>query len=285
MCKIFHHNDLDGKCAGAIAMRSKIARAEGKITLVEMDYKDIEGYSFKDVQPNELVIIVDFSFPPEKMKELQAFTKRIIWIDHHETAFAYDYGVKLEGALGTDHSACELAWIYFCPKDKMPNSVRLVGDRDKWAFKYGDATRKFCEGIKVFDTSPSKPIWDDLLGKEKGFQSIASLGAGCIKWRENFCKDYVKLCGHEVTFQQEFKDTLGRVKFYAMNLFTLGSESFGEKFKEYDACIAYVHDGNQWQCSIYSREMDVRQIALALGGGGHPHAAGWVCIELPFRRI
>ncbi len=41
MSKIFFHNDLDGRCAGAIAYRAlKHQDKDSKIELIEVDYKD-----------------------------------------------------------------------------------------------------------------------------------------------------------------------------------------------------------------------------------------------------
>jgi hypothetical protein len=152
---IYHHNDLDGKCAAAIV--GKAAESGRMCEFVdglgseseifykyrEVDYKDNPVFD-KEVRIGELVVIVDFSFKPEKMAELLLLTDRIIWIDHHETAADYHYynpntGNQLINFDGIrdfskecKKSGCELAWEYFFqikPKNmeglQTPEAVRL----------------------------------------------------------------------------------------------------------------------------------------------------------------
>lgn len=273
MTKIYHHNDNDGRAAAAIAYRSEMVNRQAE--LIEMDYKTpvpIEG-----IQPGEHIIILDFSFKPDVMDQVLARTSNVTWIDHHATAMEYDYGRVLKGTRTESYSGCELAWIYFCKPDiPMPCSIRLIGDRDKWANKLGDMTAQFNEGIKMFSHGPADPIWDDLLGKEKSLQQIIDLGKAAILYRNNFCLEYMKLCGYQTTFEG--------LNCLAVNLYSLGSETFGPLFEQFDACLTYVHDGTKFQVSMYSHTRDVKDIAVKYGGGGHPRACGWVCDTLPFER-
>ncbi len=90
--KIYYHNDLDGRCAGAIAYRA--TKTEGtKIELIELDYKD--EIKVKEINLCERICIVDFSFKPEIMEKVLLLTKNVIWIDHHKTAFEYKYSQEL----------------------------------------------------------------------------------------------------------------------------------------------------------------------------------------------
>jgi len=86
----YHHNDLDGRCAAAIVLKKY-----PECKMREINYKDNPDF-LEEVQENELVYIVDFSFKPDKMQELLAVTqaKRIHWGDHHNTArdYVYRYG-------------------------------------------------------------------------------------------------------------------------------------------------------------------------------------------------
>jgi len=131
MSKIFFHNDLDGRCAGAIAYRALKDRVkESTIELIELDYKD--RIEVEKIGLGEPVVIVDFSFKPEVMKRVLQKTTAITWIDHHKTAFEYNYYRELKGLRDKAFSGCELAWKYFVPDTQIPRAVELIGDRDKW---------------------------------------------------------------------------------------------------------------------------------------------------------
>ena len=273
---IIHHNDLDGRCAAAIAFRSKFLAKHKKIEFFEMDYVRADDFDFGLIAENDVVIIVDFSFTPKKMAELMARTKDIIWIDHHKTAMEYDYakngtikGIRKEGVSG-----CELTWLYFCKTARMPTAVKLIGDRDTWTWKYGKATAKLNEGIKIFGTSPESKLWDDMLGKEKGLDSIMSTGTVVLKYKEALCKNYCEQFGSEVMFEG--------IKCFAVNLYTFGSETFGEWFHKYDACVTYVFVDGKGQIGVYSKTRYISGLCSKYGGGGHPHASGFVRSSLPF---
>ncbi len=68
-----------------------------------------------------------------------------------------------------------------------------------------------------------------------------------------------------------------------MNLHMFGSLAFNELMFDYPICIGFVYDGKQYTVGLYSREIDVSEIAKKYDGGGHKGAAGFVCKELPFK--
>ncbi len=272
--KIYHHNDLDGRCAGAIALRW----AEGPISykgieLIELDYKD--PIMVESIKENERIIIVDFSFKPEFMEKVLKKTTYITWIDHHKTAFEYKYSIELAGMRDEKYAGCELAWMHFC-NGPMPRAVELIGDRDKWAWKMTE-TANFNQGLKLYDCSPKSQIWDDLFHQNSIdlVVEICRRGATCIRFRDSFCADYAKSYGFETEFEGQ--------KAFAMGIYMFGSEAFGDRMKQYPICLSFEFDGKKWIVGLYSETIDVSEIAKAKGGGGHKGAAGFVCNTLPFK--
>lgn len=284
--KIYFHNDLDGRCAGAIAYRAtKVEKVKGaKVELIELDYKD--EIVVKEINPYEQVIIVDFSFKPEVMEKVLLLTKNIVWIDHHKTAFEYKYSEELRGIRDSKFSGCELTWKYFYGKKEMPRAVELIGDRDKWAWKYGEVTANFNMGMKLYDHQPEDKIWNRLFGLGAYFRlaevsDIIEEGKICIKFRNQFCKDYCNSYGFETVFEN--------YKCFALGIYMFGSEAFGNRMKKYDICLSYEYVGDSWIVGLYSDKVDVSKIAQKYGkkygtsGGGHKSAAGFVAPELPFK--
>ena len=304
--KIFYHNDADGRCAGAIAYRSPLCQMQAE--LIEMEYS--KRVPVETIRKDEVIIIVDFSFKPEVMEEVLERTRNIIWIDHHKTNM-YDYGVPIKGLRDVDYSGCELAWIYFTQiegrrklvdltaaykygLETMPRAVVLIGDRDKWAWKYGEETAMFNMGLKLYPHEPDDVIWDDLLdnrgsqhilgnAQERRLKDILEKGKVCIRFRDMVCEDYCESYGFETEFEG--------YRCFALGLYMFGSEAFGERIKEYDICLSYEYLGDNWIVGLYSEKVDVGEIARRYGekygisGGGHRGAAGFVAPELPFRKL
>ncbi len=278
--KIFFHNDLDGKAAGAIAYRaSKDLDKSSKIELIEVDYKN--EIKIKEINLCEKIIIVDFSFKPEIMEKVLLLTNNVIWIDHHGTAFEYKYSLTLSGIRDKEFSGCELAWKYFYGGKVMPRAVELIGDRDKWAWKFKEDTAYFNVGLKLYDHQPQDSIWDRLFGLPTRLIEVPNIikkGELCLKFRDNFCEDYCKSYG----FKTEFEG----YKCFALGLYMFGSEAFGDRMKKYDICLSFAYLGDSWTVGLYSdgKGIDVGKIAQKYGGGGHKGASGLICKELPFKK-
>ena len=276
--KIYYHNDLDGRCAGAIAYRA--TKTEGtKIELIELDYKD--EIKVKEINLCERICIVDFSFKPEIMEKVLLLTKNVIWIDHHKTAFEYKYSQELRGKRDNAYSGCELTWRYFHFDKQMPRAVELIGDRDKWAWKYGRETAEFNMGMKLYNHQPKDAIWDRLFGLPLRLAEVPNItkkGKFCLQFRDMFCNDYAKSYGFETEFEG--------YKCFALGLYMFGSEAFGDRMKNYDICLSFAYLGDNWTVGLYSDDkgIDVSKIAMKYGGGGHKGAAGFVSNNLPFKR-
>ena len=282
--KVFYHNDLDGQCSAAIINlvdREMGLKTRGDLTFIEIDHSD--RVPVETITEDENIYIVDFSFKPEVMKEVLKITSDVTWIDHHKTARDYDYGIQLKGIWNFEDKAmagCELTWQYWFPDRTIPYAVRLIGDRDKWAWKCGADTANFTTGLMLYDTSPQSKVWDDLLkdsfaGGKSLLGEVIQKGVITIEYRDNLCKDYIKNYGFETEFEG--------YKCYALNLQSFGSEAFGELFSKYDICIPFVFNGKDWIISLYSKTIDVGTIAKKYGGGGHTGASGFVWKGIPFK--
>lgn len=281
----FHHNDLDGQCAGAI-VRKYIQEnfPDTKQRYVEVDFA--LPFDLPKIVANESIYVVDYHFSPEIMREMVKFTSNIFVFDHHKTSeevvAQYPKEVKLYCDFGSKFSGCELVWNYLFPNKQMPSAVTLIGDRDAWKWVYGKQTASFNTGMMLYAHQPQDPIWDDLLdGVMLVAVDIQVAGGVSIKYRDSMCKMYRDMWGYEA-------ELFGH-KCYVLNLVMPDgtSEQFGEKLQEYDMCIATVFKNGTWKLSFRSEgKVDVSEIAARFpGGGGHAVAAGAEgLIELPFKK-
>lgn len=277
----FHHNDLDGRCAGAI-VRSfwKNHADDGYVEekYIELDYKD--KIPITKIHFGEQIILVDFSFKPDQMKKVLELTKKVIWIDHHITAKDYPYQ-HLDGLRDfkdKSMSGCELTWKFFYPHKSMPRAVEFIGDYDKWALKYQPECFQFYEGLKMEVTIPQSALWTHLFDGNKDIErEILIQGKSAIRYRDNYCDKICADFGYEIEWEE--------YKAFATNFYQFGSKGFGKRMEKYDFCIGYIHDGEKFTVSLYSvKDVDVSQICKKYGGGGHKEAAGFVCRELPFKK-
>ena len=292
--KCFYHNDADGKCAGFWVWKDAVlTNIHQRSEFVEMSYE--KPFPMDIILPGEQVYIVDYSISPDEMRELLKITTDITWIDHHKTAiekydgFEHDIrGIRYDGIAGCMLTYCYLHHMTNGGKgaikpfdismiDDAPFFTKLIADWDVWKFDYGDRTRKFITAFNAYDFAPTNyGNWGRLY---LDGETIAMIDEGeiMIEYRDGWAKGYLKRFGFEVEFEG--------LKCFAVNLGNCNSEYFKSLPEgKYDALIPFAFNGEKWTVSMYSTTKDISGICKKYGGGGHAKAAGFQCVELPFRK-
>jgi hypothetical protein len=109
------------------------------------------------------IYILDFSFSRETTDHLFKHAARVVWLDHHDTAFKMwcgdvprsGYWLRNPGEdssptlpvnavvhLDNNKSGAMLAWEYFHSGKPVPMLIKHIDDYDRWQFKL-DGTREF----------------------------------------------------------------------------------------------------------------------------------------------
>lgn len=119
------------------------------------------------------VYILDFSFPRAVMDDLFRHANRVVWLDHHKTAFemwcdSYEGGMPVKPYLGerefcqmwpigghyillnNSKSGAMLAWEYFHPDTKVPMLIRHIDDYDRWQFEI-PGTKAIARALRQHD--------------------------------------------------------------------------------------------------------------------------------------
>lgn len=282
--KCFHHNDLDGRCAGAVV--SFYEKVWGVDDFIEVDY--IQRIPTEICEPLETVYFVDYSFKADTKFVLDELLEKgcdIVWIDHHTSSFNLERefpeltlikGIREEGTSGA-----ALAYMYFnsCEYKDVPRYIQLVSDYDCWKFELDD-TEDFKLGVECWDTSAMSELWEVLQvegAKEYGkshpplLSEIISNGK-VIKRHITKENDYYR---NSFAYEVEFEG----IKMLVVNKKT-NSWVFGELYKEYPACCVWVFNGEKYIYSIFSSSpsVDCSKIAEKYGGGGHRGAAGFTSL-------
>lgn len=300
--KCFYHIDEDGKCAGFWV--NELARHYDGYEKEFIPINYGMEFPFESIHPNEQIFIVDYSILPEEMDRLLEITEDVTWIDHHQSAIKRyeNYPRDIKGLRYDGIAGCMLTYCYFkhmvifqhdngnvaaIPFNELmiqdaPMFTKYVADFDVWKFEYGDTTRKFEMGLQLYYTEPDcdagDNVWKAML--RYGWElvdEIISKGEDLITYRDNWAKEYCESKGFETEFCG--------YKCFAMNLGLCGSPEFKSVDDgTYDMFIGFCFDGEKWSYSLRSENVNVAEIAMMYGGGGHPGAAGFSSDELLLKK-
>lgn len=263
---------------------------------VRKAWPDMEfiGHNYGQPMPEvsgKNVLIVDYSFKHAALEAMGKVAKSVTVIDHHKSAeadlqpFAVPFmgdllvpealaerDVRVQAYFDMDRSGAMLAWAHahgvITPAPKL---VQHVEDRDLWRFKL-EGTREI--SANIFSYEYDFHTWDN----------IAATLDDRLGWEE-FVAEGTAL---ERKFNKDLRDLLPQVKRtmiiggYAVPVanvpYMFASEagnilSKGERFA---ACYYDANDGLR-RFSLRAQEggLDVSQIAVSYGGGGHAKAAGF----------
>lgn len=267
-------------------------------------------YGQKDPLPDyegREVYILDFSFPREEMDLIFQYAKRVVWLDHHKTAFEMsDCGgmLSVEGMqwpvhlmldgphhilLDNNKSGAYLAWEYFHPDTEVPMLIKHIDDHDRWQFKL--------EGTKAFN----KALWSDAPWSFAHWKRILDLGEGeihnmiaegeaILRAHDQNVQSVVKRSAREceITFNQsttgaDVKLGSGLIANCPPFLTSDVGHELATQSGTFGLCWTFSQTGLTANCSLRSNgEYDVSAIAKAFGGGGHRNAAGF---EVPLATL
>ena len=274
---VYYHNDMDGKCSAAIV--NKLLKDITNLIFVPLTYDDKVELP-TDIWAYWRVYILDFTLPERQMDELCTLFPRtdVIWIEHHITSlekFESKYG-HFEGVRKNGTAASELTWKFMYGKDSvLPTAVKYIADRDLWKID-DEYTMYFYECLTTVDNHPTSSTWDYLWnGSLRSFIERGMILR--IARIEQMKRDILSL-GYE--------SEIDGYKCLKANYSSFESISDAGGFicddlKYPVAWIWHVKKNNSGQMvkihSLRSNgDLDVSEIAVKMGGGGHKNASGFV---------
>lgn len=242
------------------------------------------------------VYILDFSLPKPVMDKLMEVSGKVVWLDHHKTAFEMwcEDGERnrCEQSNGRDYvlldnnkSGAYLAWEYFHPETPVPLLIRHIDDRDRWQFKI-DGTREFNAALRSMEPW-SFEQWQRLCFSEVEYLGLISAGEGILRAHDQHVQSIAQgakdcwIKGPTIELPGSFLDGVvrgwdgGKV----VNCPPAFTSDVGHKLAK--DCGTYglmwhTVDGVEARCSLRSDgDYDVSAIAKQFGGGGHKNAAGF----------
>lgn len=253
---IYHDNCADG-FAAAWVVREAI---EG-ISFIPAKYQE----SPPDVTGLE-VIIVDFSYKRDVLIEMAKTATSILILDHHKSAKEelVDLPDNVTAILDMEKSGAILAWEYF-HKDTSPPPLFLhIQDRDLWRFEL-DGTKKITAAL--FSYPFTFDAWDNL---PSDVNELLLEGEVILRKHLKDVNQLIESYSYFDVIDGHTVPILNAPGFYASDAGHIMGE--GQPF-----AATYQDNGTLRTFSLRSSEdgLDVSEIAVRFGGGGHKHAAGF----------
>ncbi len=218
---IYHAHCADGFGAAFAAWLKFGDAAE----YVPMQY-GAEGWDYTCCTMRE-VYILDFSFQKVVMDSIFSVSNKVVWLDHHKTAFEMWCGgldsdrvvdgvhretmleanykdVKAEIILDNNKSGALIAWEYFHPDKEVPMLIKHIDDYDRWQFKI-EGTKEFNKALWSY--APwSFEQWNNInLCVEENYHAVSSEVADKYEYGRLLLEGAAILRAHDANVQAVVK--------------------------------------------------------------------------------
>lgn len=115
---------------------------DGNVEMRGLDHGEVRTLDDLPALDGRAVYILDFSFPADILRGIDAHAARLVMLDHHKSAA--DALDGFECRCGVVHfdmakSGARLAWEFFLPDEPLPDLVRYVEDRDLWNWQFAES--------------------------------------------------------------------------------------------------------------------------------------------------
>ena len=217
------------------------------------------------------VYIVDFSYPREKLLEMDKVASGITIIDHHKTAEANLIGIDYESdiQLYFDMTASGAMLTHNIMLGESPEDapllIKYIQDRDLWKWEMHNS-KEVSAGLQSIPMTFEswKPYLED--GK---VGELATAGSAILRYQKQQIDSKISEPANMVSL---FDYTVP-----CINSTSLISEIGNELSKGHPFAMMYFDTLRKRVYSLRSSPegIDVSEIAKRMGGGGHYHAAGF----------
>ena len=303
-----YHDPCNDGFAAATALVMWAKRLELEYDLHPCNY----GKPLPEVAAESIVIMADFSFPPDQMIELASKCRGVIMLDHHLTAARAlpELREKIKAAkarvipyinqmwsgavlayaftevFSNSYTFKQADWDYFFDVSPFLDALDTALEfpvlgipklfqyvQDRDLWQWSlPLSREFSEGLMLYPQTFED--WEDLVMHfDWHFDHIVTLGKAAITYRDKILSSVIP--------SRVFKMKIGGFVVPAVNLPGIfGSEAGNLLSKDQPFAASFSITGNEVLFSLRSTApegMDVEQIAKGYGGGGHYNAAGFRC--------
>lgn len=274
---IYHKNCNDG--FGSATVAYKFLKNEKGKNWIDNNVK-FYAASHGSKPPNyegKDVLILDFSYSTNIMKDIQENSKSLYIIDHHKTAYDRLKGISENNyLLRMDKSGVGLTWEYFSgDNNNLPLFLQYIQDRDIWTNKL-----EFSECFFLATSYIEKEfrLWefyiDNFIEDCDIYHTALNIGRTLLKNKNNDISYIVKNYYKKVLtiYDKKYRVVYLNSPVYGSDL----GNYLVEHFDDIDFGVVWTFNGKKTRFSLRSKEggVDVSKIAELYNGGGHYCASG-----------
>jgi len=263
---LYHDRCADGFAAALAAWRFY----GGQVQCLGLSHGQIRNVEELPPLAGRAVYVLDFSFGPELLAEIDARAAKLVLLDHHKSAAEQLAGFACRcGALHFDmtKSGARLAWELFHPHAPIPALLQYVEDRDIWKWEFAESAA-FLSALDMEEQGFAR--WREIADfTPEQLQQFMVRGEAMDQKYRKLCADIAEgaqplvfngITGLMVNAPGMFHSLVGDILSAKTGTFAL-MWSAGEKG---------VKVGLRSQ-----RNFDCIALAESMGGGGHAQACGF----------
>lgn len=244
---------------------------------------DAEFYpgSYGDAPPDctgRNVILVDFTYKRPVLLEIAKQAISVLILDHHKSAEAdlIDLPDNVSAHFDMERSGAMMAWEFFHPNKTPSSLVKHVQDRDLWRFRMED-TRDFSANLFSYEyTFDNWEKINSLCADDYKYHQFISEGGAINRKHFKDIRELIATAGTRADIGGYNVPVLNAPYFFSSDACHLMCE--GEPFA---ACYWDTNKGRVYSLRSNNDGVDVSEIAVSFGGGGHKHAAGFTISNSP----
>ncbi|MDT8991957.1 DHHA1 domain-containing protein [Curvibacter sp. APW13] len=242
----------------------------GKGEYLGLDHGQVRSVADLPALDGRAVYVLDFSFAPMLLREIDARCAKLVLLDHHKSAADSLAGFACRcGALHFDmhKSGARLAWEFFQPELRVPALVAHVEDRDLWNWKLEHSAAFLAAlDMEAFDF----PRWNAIAQMDE--VALLEYMARGAAMDEKFTKLAADIAenAQEVVFNGH--------KGLMVNAPGVFHSLVGEMLSKRSGTFALMWTANQGVIKVGLRSQkpfDCIPLASSMGGGGHAQACGF----------
>jgi oligoribonuclease NrnB/cAMP/cGMP phosphodiesterase (DHH superfamily) len=244
---------------------------DGQAEFLACDHGDVRTIEDLPTVDGRAVYILDFSFAPELLGEIERRAAKLVLLDHHKSAaekltgFACRCGVV---HFDMQRSGARLAWDYFQSGQDTPALIRYIEDRDLWNWAYPDSAAF----LAALDMEPMDfQRWAEIARVDEA--QLASFLARGQAMDEKFRKlaQDMAVNAEPIVFQGQAGLMLNAPGVFHSLLGDILSRQSGSY-----ALLWTVGKNGVVKAGLRSQQgFDCIPLAESMGGGGHPQACGF----------
>ncbi len=237
---------------------------------IDAEYYDASHGDEPPSVDNRDVYIVDFSYKREVLSTICENARKVVILDHHESAQKELAGLdevyeNLTIIFDMNRSGAIITWEYF-HDEPVPALLAHIQDRDLWHFKIPDSKHV---NAALMSYPFEFELWDEFAYSADHLKTLIMEGRAINRFRDKMIEYYKK------------KVVFGEIAGFTVPIVNcpnfINSELLSELAKNHAFAASYSDSGSKrgWSLRSSSDGENVADIAAQFGGGGHPRAAGF----------